>query len=212
MLQAPLPQLPEPATSFLENGGWLVILGVATIFGILAAGLVVVALLRKRGAAARNKRDRATDLAIDLDAIAPAEWESGNKHLRVEGLSVRLRLVVLASVGRGQVLSASMASGILDRVVPGLGDMVIDDRPVIHVWPVQLSHEGFANLFHRNTPLPEGEDEPSCWILMAGRAQVGAQPILIGLGVQSSKPTTVGRKRLEAHQWASVLRIRIRAS
>ena len=39
---------------------------------------------------------------------------------------------------------------------------------------------------------------------------VGKQQILLGLGLQAIKPTTVGRKTLKAHEWESVLRVRVR--
>jgi len=80
----------------------------------------------------------------------------------------------------------------------------------VRIWPKQLSYEGFTNSFHKHTPIPGGEREASRWVLVAGRAKLGGQSVLVGLGLQAAKPTTVGRKTLQPHEWPTVLRIRER--
>jgi len=47
-------------------------------------------------------------------------------------------------------------------------------------------------------------------VRVAGRAKLGGQSVLIGLGLQAAKPTTVGRKTLQPHEWPTVLRIQER--
>src|SRR5262249_45355839 len=134
------------------------------------------------------------ELEEDLESIGPAPPPSGDRKLTIEGIPVRLRLVVLAPAGTGYEVSEGMAAKVLARVVPGLGDVIERDRPRTRVWPHQLSYEGFANTFHRNTPVPEGEDNPSPWVLLAGRADVGGRQVLVGLGLQAARPNRIGRR------------------
>jgi hypothetical protein len=207
---APLVQSFPAAREFLEGGGWLAIVGglalVLVLVLLFVARAVQRALFRKR----KKRKQQASDLEVNLaDIPAPGPFR-GEKRLQVEGVSVRLRLVVLAPAGRAQAVSAGIARKLLDRILPGFGTIFDEDEPLVLVWPEQLSYEGFTNTFHRNTPLPEGEDEPSRWVMLAGRAQVSGHLVLLGLGVQSKKATTIGRKRLDAHEWPTVLRLRVK--
>jgi hypothetical protein len=186
---------------------WWGILG----FGALVVLLLLWALLSKfLGLFSRKPaKPKEKNLEEDLADYPPLPPSTGDRRLLVEGVPVRLRLVVAAPAGKESRVSAENIEKVLDRVLSGLGDIVIHDRPRVKIWPMQLSYEGFANTFHNNTTLPEGEDAPSRWVMVAGRAMVGKQQILLGLGLQAIKPTTVGRKTLKAHEWESVLRVRV---
>jgi hypothetical protein len=105
-------------------------------------------------------------------------------------------------------VDATAVEKLLERVLPGLGAVAAHDRPKIRVWPAQLSEQGFATTFHRCTVKREPEGEPSRWVLLAGRALAGRQPVLIGLGLWADEPSTVGRLTLNPHQWLDVLRLR----
>ena len=120
---------------------------------------------------------------------------------------VRLRLVVLAPAGAERHIDPHEARLILERIVPRLGSVVDSDFPRIRVWPGQLSHKGFSSAFHRHTRKPDPEGAPLRWILVAGRARIGKQPVLVGLGLWADKPNTMGRITLDAHQWMDVLRV-----
>ena len=130
--------------------------------------------------------------------------------MRVEGVPVRLRLVVIAPAGNDGEVEADDAEEMLERVLPGLGEICKNDTPRIKIWPRQLSYEGFTKHFQRNMRTPEPEGEMSRWVLLAGRAKLGQQQIMLGLGLQAVKPTTVGRKTVDAHEWPTVLRVRVR--
>jgi hypothetical protein len=119
-----------------------------------------------------------------------------------------LRLVVVAPSGREGDVDATAVEKLLDRIVPGLGGVARNDRPRIRVWPAQLSQQGFNAAFHRCTPKREGEGQPSRWVLVAGRAVVGRQPVMLGLGLWAEEPGTIGRLSLEPHQWLDVVRLR----
>ena len=75
---------------------------------------------------------------------------------------------------------------------------------------MQMSYKGFATHFHRNMLVPEPEGEPTPWVIVAGRAKLGTQQVMVGFALQAIKPTTLGRLTLEAHEWDSKLRVRVR--
>jgi hypothetical protein len=199
--------LPE-ARGFLEGGGWLAVLGVGGLLLLvllwLTAGRMMRGLFRRAPEAPPQ-----ADLREDLAAIAPPPPHSGDVRLTVEGFPVRLRLVILAPAGTAYRLTPEMVPALLDRVVPGLGEAIKRDAPEVRIWPGQLSTEGFANTFHRNTPVPEGERKPSSWVLLAGRADLGERQVLVGLGLQAVKPHTIGRRTLKPHDWATTLRVKV---
>jgi hypothetical protein len=199
-------QLPEGARTFLQEGGWL---GILALLGLL----LLFILWKAAGGLFRGKRPtkvrRDKGLREDLATIPAAPPHSGDRKLTVEGVPVRLRLVIVAPAGTAYEVKPDAIPDVLDRVLPGLGDVWERDRPQTRVWPHQLSSEGFANTFHRSTPAPEGQGRPSRWVLVAGRADLGGRQVLIGLGLQAIKPTTVGRKTLKPHEWATVLRVRV---
>ncbi len=197
--------LPEGVRNFLEGGGWWIVLGVLALLILL----LLWALLRRLFAGQPAPERRAPDLEEDLEALGPAPPHSGDRKLTVEGVPVRLRLVVLAPAGDVMQVKADRVGELLNRVVQGLGDIVERDQPRVRVWPKQLSYEGFATSFHRHTPVPEREKNPSRWILMAGRADLGGRQVLIGLALQAVKPTTIGRKTLKPHEWDTLLRLKV---
>jgi hypothetical protein len=123
---------------------------------------------------------------------------------------VRLRLVVAAAAGKNFDPRPREVLGLLERVVVGLREIAEDDRPRVRVWPTQHSYEGFAFTFHRSTPLPEGEGNPSHWIPIVGRAKVGGQQLLLGLVLWSEEKTTLARRTLKPHEWPLVMRIKPR--
>ncbi|MCI0463374.1 MAG: hypothetical protein L0Z62_41080 [Gemmataceae bacterium] len=197
--------LPDEVRNFLEGGGWWLVLGVLALLILLLLWTLVRGLFAGKPAPVR----RSADLEEDLESIGPAPPHSGDRKLTIEGVPVRLRLVVLAPAGDVMQVRAERAGEVLNRVVQGLADIVERDQPLVRVWPRQLSYEGFATSFHRNTPVPEGEKNPSRWILLAGRADLGGRQVLIGLALQAVKPTTIGRKTLKPHQWDTLLRLKV---
>ncbi len=200
---------PEGVRTFLENGGWYVVLG--------ALGLIVLLLLwiilRGLGRAFSRKQsdeEETPDLTEDLEVLPAAPPLTGDRRLTVDGVPVRLRLIVLAPAGRAYDINPAAVPQILDRILPGLGQICVDDQPQMRIWPFQLSYEGFANQFHNHMSVREKDNEPSRWVLLAGRAQFDRTQVMLGLALQSQKPTTVGRRRLDRHEWAGTLRIRTR--
>jgi hypothetical protein len=201
--------LPEGMRAFLQNGGWYAVLGIGGLILLLIGCLVGKRVLAALGGS-RPKKSSGEELEEDLRLIPAPPPLTGDRRLTVEGVPVRLRLVVAAPAGRAQEIDAPSVRQILDQVLPGLSKIADDDVPRTRIWPAQLSYEGFANKFHKNTPVPEGEHQPSRWVLMAGRAQLDKNQVLLGLALQAAQPTTVGRLRLDKYQWTTFLRIRTR--
>jgi hypothetical protein len=191
-----------------SDGLWWGVLG----FGALFVLLLLFAFCSKVLGLFKGKppKDKDPELEMDLQSFPPLPPSTGDRRLLVDGVPVRMRLVVIAPAGTESKVQADKVPQILDRVVTGMGDVAQHDKPETKIWPLQRSYEGFANQFHRNTPLPEGEDEPSRWVMVAGRVKLGQYQIMLGLGLQAIKPTTVGRRTLDAHQWADLLRVRVR--
>jgi hypothetical protein len=203
-----LDDLLEQVQTYLPEGvpAWAVVAGAALL-------ILVVLLLLLRGLwrmlFGRGKAADAWDreLDIDLDDCPLPNRPPGARQLTVYHQLARLRLVVLAPIGRDGDVDATAVEKLLDKVVPGLGAAAQADRPRVRVWPAQVSQHGFAASFHRHTPKAAGRGEPSRWVLLAGRAQAGRQPVMVGLGLWADEPNTLDRVNLEPHQWLDVLRL-----
>jgi hypothetical protein len=180
----------------------------------LAAALLVLLILGRALRSLSRRRKRATDwdrdLRENLDECPLPVRPPGEQILSVYHLPARLRLVIVAPSGKDMQLDAIAVEKLLDRLIPGLGAVAANDRPRIRVWPAQMSYQGFAAAFHRCTPKREPEGAPSRWVLVAGRAQAGRQPVLLGLGLWADEPNTIGRVNLGPQQWLDVLRLRVR--
>lgn len=199
---------PGGARDFLSGPGGWVVLGVAALVVLL----MVLAVLRRlwralfalRPAPALDiDRDLSEDLA-DLPLAGPA----GSRQLTVEGVPVRVRLVVVAPHGRQNRVDADAVPALLDQVIHGLGAVLGHDRPRLRVWPPQLSTEGFAVKFHRLTVRPEPDGRASHWVLLAGETPARPRPLLVGLALWAPEANHIGRLTLDAARWADVLRVR----
>lgn len=197
--------LPEAAASFL-NSYWYVILGGVGVLVLLLLWFLIRKLFARKKQPHYSEVDRTEELA-KYPELKPS---TGDRRLLAEGVPVRMRLVVVAPAGGGSRVDADNIEPLLEKILPGLGNIAEHDRPRVRVWPLQLSYEGFAQTFHHDTIIPEGENQPSRWVLMAGRVMVGKNQFLLGLGLQSIKPNTIGRRTLKSDDWASVLRVRVR--
>src|SRR5262249_48232171 len=149
VLFAKLPSIPVPP------GNNLVLIGAAA-GGVLVLLLLIMLLRRKK------KVDPEGGLGEDL-ATLPAP-PTGHRHyqLKVMNHPARLRLVVIAPVGKKPIGKVDSA---LEQVFRGLGEVSIDDKPRVRIWPPQLSVAGFAPTFFRLTKRPDADGKPSRWVL-----------------------------------------------
>ena len=199
--------LPEGGVrDFFESWGWYVVLA---LVGLLVL-LILSSLVKRMFGGQRSTPAGKSPLEENLGDYPPLAASTGDRQLRVEGVPVRLRLVVVAPAGNDADVDIDEADNLLERILPGLGEFRKGDKARVKVWPRQLSYEGFTKHFQRNMITPEGEGEPSRWVLLGGRAKLGKQQIMLGLALQAIKPTTIGRRTLEAHEWPTVLRVRVR--
>lgn len=196
--------LPERVREFLDAGGWWLVLIAAALLALGILDRLVRRIFRRRPRAG----DAETELDEDLSRFPPPPGPPGEHQLMVYHIPARLRLVVMAPAGSERYFPESNARKLLDQLIPGLREVAAVDRPRYRVWPPQLSQQGFVMSFHRHMTRPEPDDGPSQWILVAGKAQVGRQALLVGLVLWTPEPTTIGRLGLEPHQWLDVLRLK----
>jgi hypothetical protein len=200
--------LPAGLRGFLDAGGWWVVAG-----GAVLALLLLIAAMTRRGLRRLKQgrprlEDADRDYREDLTALVPAHLPPAKRRLTLYHLPVRLRLVVVAPAGTEQTVDSATVGQLLDRAVPGLEAIALDDQARIRIWPPQLSQQGFAHTFQRRVPLPGAEGEPSRWALVGGPVQLGRQTILLGLALFTRQPTTLRQVTLEPHQWLDALRIK----
>jgi hypothetical protein len=203
-LQPLIDLLPEKVREY-----WAIVFGVAVLLIILILLAFLRALFRAIfGTKKTHQEDGAKKLREDLSSYLPLAMPPGKGRLTVYHLPVRVRLVVLAPAGKEVDIKASQAEELLNRVIPGLGSIMLREQPRIRVWPPQLSQQGFATAFFRHTITGTKEGQPSPWILVAGRSQFTQPTVLLGLALWANEPNNLGRLSLEPHQWLDVLRIR----
>lgn len=197
-----LPEGLRPYGTYIALGAIVI----ALLFGLLLLGFVARAF-RGRG---KGKAKGSSDLEEILTEYPDLKSSSGDRQLRIEGVPVRLRLVVVAPAGTASDVDVDELPKILEKLVPGLGEIYTHDKPRVRVWPKQVSYQGFATHFHRNTVTGAEDGEQTRWVMAAGRAKLGKFQIMLGLAMQSVKPNTVGRRTVDSHEWATILRVRVK--
>jgi hypothetical protein len=188
-LFADLPELPLGQDKLLLYGG--VAAGVAVL-------LLFLLVVLRRG---RKPVDPEAGLVEDLATYPPPR---GNGRLRLKNQPARLRLVVVAPVGKKPL---GEPEAVLEGILRGLGAVIAEDRPRLRVWPPQLSTRGFGPTFLRLTRKPEPEGRPSRWVLLAGPARSAGQPVLVGLALWTETPGKLGPLLLDELQWGEVLTV-----
>jgi hypothetical protein len=199
-----LPPGQEQVQGFLDKGGWVVVGGIGAVIVVLILASILSRALRGR----RRAPSREQGLQENLAEYPPPPGKPGPRRLLVEGVPARIRLVVVAPVGKQAQLDAGKAEPLLEHVLRGLGEVARHDKPRVRIWPPQLSHQGFAVTFQRLTEKPDPDGRPSRWVLLAGQARVGTNFILLGLALLADEKTSVGRRTLDPEEWAEVLRIK----
>jgi hypothetical protein len=205
-------EAPKVFTDLLPEGlrdYALYILGGATCVGALFALLILMAIMRFlfRG---QEKAVETKNLTEDLTEYPDLKSSSGDRQLRVEGVPARLRLVVIAPAGTASEVDVDELKELLEKILPGLGEIYKSDKPRVKVWPTQVSYQGFGAHFHKNMETGAEEGEQTRWVLVAGRIKVGKRQFMLGMALQTIKPNTVGRRTIDSHEWATILRVRVK--
>ena len=193
-----LADVPPPGQPLIPNN----IIFYAAIGGVLFVLLLLILWIR-RGRSTPVDPERG--LLENLAAYPPAG--PGPQRLILHGQPMRLRLVVVAPLGKRALPANGAVEPLLDEVLRGLGAIARQDRPRIRVWPAQLSHQGFAPTFFRLTQRPEPAGKRSRWVLAAGPARAGGQPLLLGLALCAEDMTDLGNVSLQASEWGEAFRV-----
>jgi hypothetical protein len=199
--------LPEPLRPY-----WLVLLGGAALIILLPLAWYQRRRLRALiGLPPRPVREE-PKLDEDLSQLAPPPGLSGPRRLFIEGVPARLRLAVVAPLGKGPTLEEAAVAGVLDQVRWGLGAVARQDGAKLRVWPLQLSAQGFPAVFHRHTRQAQSEGQASHWVFLAGPTSPRPRPVLVGLALWTEEATTIGRLTMDAGQWMKTLYIETQES
>jgi hypothetical protein len=174
------------------------------LYGGGAAGVTVLLLLVVVVFRRRKRPEHDEGLAENLAAIPAPPKGPRPFVIKVRGLPARLRLVVVAPAGKGEV---GKVDSVLEQVYRGLGETALADRPRVRVWPPQLSKAGFAPAFFRNARRPGPEGQPSRWVLLAGPARAGGRTVLLGLAVEADEASEMGAIVMDERDWTDVLRV-----
>jgi hypothetical protein len=178
--------------------------------GAAVGGLVVLVILLKMlgGKGKKGHKDLEKTQHERLDEYPKAPSNPGGKRLVIDGIDVRVRLVVFAPVGtEKRPIDVDEAPEMLDNLLRGLGGFIKSDKPRVRVWPPQLSVAGWPPTFFRLVESPDEEYRKSNWIRVAGTIKIVGKPHLLGLALYSDEASTVGTMILEPTEWTRHLQI-----
>ena len=179
------------------------------LYGAIAAGILVVLVLlivlMSRG---KKRVNPESGLKEDLSEYPPAPGQPGPRRLTVHGRPVRLRLVVVAPVGKRTIAEGGAVEALLEEVLRGLGSLARQDKPRARIWPPQLSQQGFAPTFFRMTQCPDRAGKSSHWLLAAGPARAGGKPVLLGLAMWADDKGPMEQIILTETEWDQALQIK----
>ncbi len=204
--------LPKELTDLLPENlrayALYIVGGVACVGSVIV--LMLLAAIVRFLFGGRAKKTESKDLTENLQEYPDLKSSTGDRQLRVEGVPVRMRLVVVAPAGTASEVDVNELASIFEKILPGLGEIYKHDKPRVKVWPKQVSYQGFATHFHNCTETGVEEGVQTRWVMVAGRAKLGKFQIMLGLALQGIKPNTVGRRTVDSHEWATVLRVRVK--
>src|SRR5262245_29152936 len=174
--------------------------------GGIAALIVIVVLFKNLGR--RRRHDPEGRLSEDLSEYPSPPAGKGMRRLTINGMPVRVRLVVVAPTGKQhQSITPEDVPDLLDDLCRGISTVLRADKPRIRIWPPQLSLAGFAPTFHRLIKAPSGKGNKSAWVLVAGPTRASGKPILLGMALLAEEPTRLGQVTLEGADWNETIRV-----
>lgn len=182
---------------------WIIALASVTL--LMIAGLALRIWRRRRA----TREQPEPDLFIDVTALPLTAMPAGGPRAEIYGTPVQLAVIVVAPAGRkGELPPAELLPSVLERLVPGLPQVIASHRPQLHRWPPQLSTQGFAQRFFGQVMLPGDHGKGTPWCSLAGKLQLGNRLFLVGLVCRSAQPNGLGQITIQHEaQWLDVLRI-----
>jgi hypothetical protein len=183
-------------------------------WGGIVAGIVVIvvvlAVVRWMRTGRKVRRQPEPDLFVDVGQLDAAGPSLQGPRIEFYGTPVRLAVLVVAPAGRhGELPPAGVLPSLMDRLVPGLPNVVADHQPLICRWPAQLSTQGFAQSFFNQVALPGDRGKGTPWCSIAGKLQVGDRLFVVGLVCCASQSNGLSQVVVQHEgQWLDILRIR----
>ncbi len=195
-------RLKDAAGGLPEN--WLA--WVIVVLVVLIALYIALKVLTGK----RKRPLQVPDLAIDVMALGSQGPPAGAPVLEFYNTPVRLAAVVLAPAGRVRELpSDEDLADTYDAILPGLAKVVETHRPLVRRWPPQMSAKGFAHTVFQHCRLPGEGGKGSPWSTVAGLFKIEGQPLMAGLILRSSQPTSHGQTTVEDPDgWPACLRVK----
>jgi hypothetical protein len=196
--------LPQPAQDFLNSGGWPLIL-----VGLVLLGAFWPRIHRKRKHHRHRHRPHpVAALPRDrLSLIGDAFTSLGPRQATVLGVPARLRLVVLAPTEpEAGPVPAAASVGLLDTILPGLGEVAGYDVPRIEAWG-PLPHS-FEQAVKEGVEFPEPGGAPSRWVVVLGTAPAGQTTLAVALALYANETMASRMLQTPDGKWARVLGLR----
>ncbi len=198
-----LDQLGEAAGALPADLLWWAVVALVVFVGLLIAYKLFTGDKKK-------PVKQAPDLTIDIMALGSEGPPSGAPVLEFYNIPVRLAAVVLAPAGRVRALPPDEnLEETYEALLPGLAEVVAAHRPLIFCWPPQMSVRGFAHAMFQHCRLPGDGGKGSPWCTAAGVFKIKGQPLMAGLVLLSSQPTSYGQHTMETPEvWLGCLRVK----
>jgi hypothetical protein len=168
---------------------------------------VILMLLLRRGV--QRKEPPPVDLRVNLQDLPAGGPPAVGPRLEFYGTPVRLAVLVLAPAGRrAENADPPPLAQLYEHVVPGLAEVVAAHRPLIRLWPGQLSTRGFTTSFFHHVRLPGDRGKGTPWCSAAGRFEAGPQQYLAGVLCVADQANSLSQVTVEhAGDWPGVLRV-----
>jgi len=197
---------PDPLRMAADNPIVLIAIGVVGLIGIGAIFFFVSRMFASTEAPVAEGEDA---LALDVGSLSQNGPPSKGPQLACYNVPVRIAALVLAPAGRTNALPPpEKLREVVDRMVPGLMDVVDQHQPVFRRWPGQLSSQGFGSSFVGKLRLPGDSGKGTPWTAMVGKIDFHGQALLVGLVLKADAPNGLGVITLEREtQWLDVFRV-----
>lgn len=174
--------------------------------GLLILLVVVLLFIRRKQSIVEVAKP---ELAVDLQSIDAIGPEGLANQLFFYGISVRLAVLVVAPKGQGMDLpNVEQLLILIDRITPGMSDVIREHQPLLREWPAQLSVEGFSHAFFHNLEMPGDDGRGTPWSGVVGNFTAGMGSILVGMICVADSPNQLGKEVVKHEgKWREVLKV-----
>jgi len=171
----------------------------------LVALIQFVIRLRKMG---KPTELHQPSLAIDVGKVPDHGPELSAVQLKFYSTPVRLAVLVIAPKGHSvQMPNNEQLQVLIERITPGMSQVIAEHQPTVCVWPAQMSDEGFFHSLFHNIKLPGDQGRGTPWCGVAGHFTVGMGSILVGMICVADSPNQLAQVAVQHEgQWRDVLR------